>query len=72
MDVEEIGRRLEGIARDAGVRVLYAVEAGSRAWGIASPDSDYDVRFVYARAPDAYLAVAEEPDTLEIPVDGDF
>ena len=39
---------LERIESENGVRVLLAVESGSRAWGFASPDSDYDVRFIYA------------------------
>src|SRR5438046_7387291 len=39
------------------VRVLLAVESGSRAWGFASPDSDYDVRFIYVRDESWYLAI---------------
>lgn len=50
-----------------GLRVLFAVESGSRAWGFASADSDFDVRFVYARPRDWYLSVDLEskPDTVE-------
>ena len=38
---------LTALESDEGVRVLYACESGSRAWGFASADSDYDVRFRY-------------------------
>ncbi|QIL75065.1 DNA polymerase beta superfamily protein [Hymenobacter sp. HDW8] len=51
------------------VRVLYACESGSRAWGFPSPDSDYDVRFIYAHPTDWYLTLDEGPDTLNFPVD---
>lgn len=63
----EIQQRLDGIERDAGVRILWAIESGSRAWGFASPNSDYDVRFIYARPADWYLAVdlEERRDVLE-------
>lgn len=44
---ERIVDELQRIERQYGVRVLLAVESGSRAWGFASPDSDYDVRFIY-------------------------
>ncbi len=52
-----------------GIRILYACEAGSRAWGFPSPDSDYDVRFLYAHPPAWYLRLDEGPDTLNFPVD---
>ena len=48
-----------------GCRVLFAVESGSRAWGFASPDSDYDVRGVYVRPLDWYLQLKDDPqDTI--------
>lgn len=43
-----------------GVRVLFAVESGSRAWGFPSADSDYDVRFVYVHRPEWYLSIDVE------------
>ena len=56
---------LRRIEAQEGVRVLLAVESGSRAWGFASPDSDYDVRFIYAHEPDWYLSVFENRDVIE-------
>ena len=50
MDMEQIIReKLVEIENKENVRIIMAVESGSRAWGFASPDSDYDVRFVYVR-----------------------
>jgi predicted nucleotidyltransferase len=48
------------------VRTLLAVESGSRAWGFASLDSDYDVRFIYAHPPEWYLSVFEQRDVIEV------
>src|SRR5688500_7588053 len=47
-----------------------AVESGSLAWGFASPDSDYDVRFIYVRPPSWYLSVHVEDkrDVIEEPI----
>ncbi len=42
----EIKQRLDAVEATDDVRVLMAVESGSRAWGFPSPDSDYDVRFL--------------------------
>ena len=47
------------------VRVLLAVESGSRAWGFASPDSDWDVRFIYVHRPEWYLGIDEKRDVIE-------
>lgn len=65
---ERVLRTLAGIERAEGVRVLFAVESGSRAWGFPSPDSDYDVRFVYARPRDAYLSIDAARDVIERPL----
>ena len=51
----EILQKLEEIEKIEQVTVLHAVESGSRAWGVESPDSDYDVRFVYVRSQREYL-----------------
>lgn len=46
---EQIKNKLDEIEKKENVTILFAVESGSRAWGFESPDSDYDVRFVYKR-----------------------
>ena len=66
---KEIRARLALIEKRDGIRVLYACESGSRCWGFASPGSDYDVRFIYVRPMDDYLAVTEPRDVIEEPVD---
>ncbi len=55
---------LKAIEEENGVRILHAVESGSRAWGFASPDSDYDVRFVYVRPPRDYIRLNEPKDVI--------
>jgi predicted nucleotidyltransferase len=63
----EIKRRLAKVEEDEGVRILMAIESGSRAWGFASPDSDFDVRFIYCRRESWYysLDIEEKRDVLE-------
>ena len=48
------------------IKVLYACESGSRAWGIPSPDSDYDVRFIYVHQLDWYLSLCNHKDTITV------
>ena len=70
----EIMTRLVRTEQEEGVRILLAVESGSRAWGFASSNSDYDVRFIYARPPAWYLAVdlEERRDVIEYPIVDDI
>lgn len=67
-----ICEKLDAIEREHDVRLLFAVESGSRAWGFPSPDSDYDVRFVYLRRPEWYLSVQARRDVIELPIEGDL
>ncbi|MCQ2574412.1 MAG: nucleotidyltransferase domain-containing protein [Treponema sp.] len=60
-----IKAKLEEIELRENIHILYACESGSRAWGFASPDSDYDVRFVYVRPIEFYLKLENTKDTLE-------
>lgn len=65
----EIREILDQIEKEYDVRILLAVEAGSRAWGFASPDSDYDVRFIYMRRPKEYLRIDLSKDVIEWQLD---
>ena len=66
---ETIIRKLHEIEKTENVRILLAVESGSRAWGFASPDSDYDVRFIYVRPKEDYLRLEKIRDVIELPLD---
>lgn len=70
----EIMRRLTCTEREEGVRIVLAVESGSRAWGFPSPNSDFDVRFIYARPTDWYIAVdlEERRDVIEYGITDDI
>ena len=64
--VEEIIlSHLSKIEASEAVRVVYACESGSRAWGFPSADSDYDVRFLYLRPINWYLSIEEKRDVIE-------
>jgi len=72
MDAEKVAlidAMLDRIADEHRVFLPLAIESGSRAWGFSSPDSDYDVRFLYVRARDEYLRIAEPRDVIERPLD---
>lgn len=47
----QIQEKLNEIERTNNVKILFAVEAGSRSWSAAGSDSDYDIRFVYVYQP---------------------
>jgi predicted nucleotidyltransferase len=64
---ETINQKLAELEQQQNIRILYACESGSRAWGFASPDSDFDVRFIYARELNDYLNIADIKDVVELP-----
>lgn len=61
--------KLKDIEKKYSIKVLYACETGSRAWGFPSPDSDYDVRMIYMHEPDWYLTLSDKKDTIELMLD---
>ena len=61
--------KLEEIEKRENVRILHCVESGSRSWGFASPDSDYDVRFIYLRPKEYYLRLDKTRDVIEWQLD---
>lgn len=69
---EEIINKLNEIEQKEHVKIIYAVESGSRAWGFESTDSDYDVRFIYVRDKKEYLCLDEKSDVIQLPIDEVF
>ncbi len=77
MNVDEAARkivldRLSAIETKHDVRIVYACESGSRAWGFPSADSDYDVRFLYLHPVNWYLSINRGRDVIEEPIIDDF
>ncbi len=68
---KEIIERLQQTEKEHDITILYAAESGSRAWGFASEDSDYDVRFIYIHPPEWYLSIDTKRDVVEM-MDGDL
>lgn len=65
---EKIIEEIKKIEQEHNVKVCYAVESGSRAWGFPSKDSDYDVRFIYVHHKDWYLSIEQKRDVIELPI----
>lgn len=66
---ELIKSKLGEIEEKENIKILHCVESGSRAWGFASPDSDYDVRFIYIRPKEFYLRLDKTRDVIEWQLD---
>ncbi|WP_459765334.1 nucleotidyltransferase domain-containing protein [Alkaliphilus crotonatoxidans] len=61
--------KLQEIEKNNEIKILYAIESGSRGWGFESKDSDYDVRFIYIHKPEWYLSIQDRRDVIELPID---
>lgn len=64
---KQIISQLLEIEKQEGIKILFACESGSRAWGFPSSDSDFDVRFIYCRPVDHYLSIEEKADFINYP-----
>lgn len=69
---EKILQKLKEIEAQKDIKILFACESGSRAWGFASPDSDYDIRFIYKHDLNYYLSLWEQPDVIEFMTEDDL
>lgn len=67
-----IQQKLTEIEKKHGIKILYSCESGSRAWGFPSPDSDYDVRFIYTRSLNDYLTIHPPKDHLSFPINDEL
>lgn len=65
MTTTEITNHLAVLEKERNIKILMAIESGSRAWGFPSPDSDYDVRIVYVHSKDWYLSINERKDNID-------
>lgn len=70
--IDLIKEKLYELEEIHSIRIWYACESGSRAWGFPSPDSDYDVRFIYARGTNEYLSIHEIKDVIDLPVNDEL
>lgn len=69
---DNIISKLKQTEEDHNVKIALAIESGSRAWGFASEDSDYDCRFIYTHPKDWYISVFDKKDTIIYDVDKIF
>lgn len=65
---EKVKEHLKEIEKKHEVKIIHAIESVSRSWGFPSPDSDFDVRFIYVHRKDWYLQVFAERDVIEVPI----
>lgn len=68
----KIIEKIKEIEVEKSIEVLLAVESGSRAWGFASPDSDYDIRFIYRHEKDWYLSPWDKDESIEFMTEDDL
>lgn len=68
----KILNKLHTLEKEKNIEILFAIESGSRSWGFPSPDSDYDIRFIYKHPIDHYLSPWDKKDTIEFMTEDDL
>lgn len=61
-----VNEQLDSLEKEFNIKIIYAVETGSRGWGFANENSDYDIRFYYIRPIDDYLSIDKKRDVIDI------
>ncbi|MFX1532979.1 MAG: DNA polymerase beta superfamily protein [Promethearchaeota archaeon] len=69
---DRIQRICQDLEKEHNIRILFAVENGSRAWRLQSTDSDYDVRFVFVRPLPEYIQIQKPKEVINIAFDKNF
>jgi len=69
---QKIKQICENIEKEHKIKILFAVENGSRAWEMSSKDSDYDVRFVFVRPIEDYIVINKPKEVIQIAFDKDL
>ena len=72
MIITDVKNQLKKIEKENNINIIFACESGSRGWGFPSPDSDYDVRFIYLQSKEKYISIDALKDTIEIPIQDDL
>ena len=68
---KEITAQIGQLFKDTDEIPLFYIESGSRLWGMASPDSDFDVRGFHLQSKKQYYDFKQHRDIIEV-MDGDF
>src|SRR3989344_4920872 len=57
---------IKEIEKKHKVKILWAIESGSRAWRFASQDSDYDIRCMHIGNLDGYIGLDDSPKQINL------
>ena len=69
---EKIIEKCRQIEKEENIKILFAVESGSRSWDMASKNSDFDVRFVFVRPLEDYIQIDKRAEVLDRAFDEDM
>lgn len=62
---DRINQICKDLEKQHRIKILFAIESGSRLWRIDSINSDYDVRFVFVRSIEDYLRIDKLEEVIE-------
>lgn len=65
----KIQNLLQQVEKDNNIKIIFAIENGSRSWGMASKDSDFDVRFVFKKQLNDYITLNPTKNVINFAFD---